>query len=282
MELLVQEIPKIEPIKFNFDELRSELEVALKDYKTIAYTAETIKEAKADRAKLNKLRASLNDERLRLEKEYMEPFLDFKSKVSLLCGMVDEAAKAIDVQVKEYEEAQKEKKRAEIGELFQTTFPQELSWVSITQIWNDKWLNASYKMTQIAKDMEGLADKITMDMAMLDRLPEYSFEAKETYKRSLRVEDAMWQADHLTQMAVAKHKEEEERRQKTQNQPPQAAIAEPTQEEAQNYMEPPTAPDLAESASQKQALCFRVFVDMEEAVKLSTFLKDNGIRFERI
>ena len=81
MELKIEKYNKPQAIEFNFEELKQELAEKVKMYETLVYTDDQIKEAKADRASLNKLKTALNDERLRLEREYMQPFNEFKEKI---------------------------------------------------------------------------------------------------------------------------------------------------------------------------------------------------------
>lgn len=267
MELIVKPIEKMAPIEFNYEELKQELAERVQDYKTVVYTADTIKTAKADRAKLNALKKSLNDERIRLEKEYMEPFQVFKTQVTDLVMIVDDAAKAIDKQVKDYEELQKQKKYESIKELFESLFSAELPWLKLEQIMDDKWLNATTTTKKVEDAMNEIKAKILSDMEMLSRLPEYSFEAQETYKARLRVEDALWQADHLKQMAEAKK-----------------AIAdpEPEQKTLEEFMPAPEEPDKGEPEMGISVLQFRCFCTMEQAMKLRHFMKAEGIQFERI
>ena len=82
MELKVNEVALPEKITFNYEELKEELQEKAHTYEVIVYDEEQIKEAKADRAKLNNLKKTLNDERIRREKEYMIPFNDFKAKIN--------------------------------------------------------------------------------------------------------------------------------------------------------------------------------------------------------
>lgn len=276
MELLVQQIPKIEPIRFNYEELKTELSERVSEYKTVAYTADTIKTAKADRAKLNALKKSLNDERIRLEKEYMEPFQQFKAQVTDLVMIVDEASKAIDKQVKDYEELQKKDKQEAVEALFQAVVAPEIPWLGINQIWNEKWLNATYKTGQIEKDFVGIVSQIKTDMEMLGRLPEYSFEAQETYKQTLNVNDALWQADHLKQMAEAKRQAEEAATINGDN------ADEPEQMRVEEFMPGPSEPNTAASEPQRVTLRFEVEVTMDEAMKLKHFFKTQGIAFRQI
>lgn len=275
MEFKVQVIPKIEPIQFNYDELKQELTERVSEYKTIAYTADTIKTAKADRAKLNALKKSLNDERIRLEKEYMAPFMDFKTKVSELVGIVDEAASTIDRQVKEYEEMKRQEKNNLIIKLGEEVLA-GYEWLALSQIWNDKWLNATYNEKHIKEDMEESLRKIDEDIQVLARLPEYSFEAIDTYKRTLRVDDALWEADHLKQMAEAKREAE------TAKLRAETAKSEDVQTQAEVTISEQKNTNMGEFERQRTAISFRVFVTMEQAVRLSQFMKTEGIEFERI
>lgn len=74
MELKVNEYQLPEQILFNYEELKAELTEKVQHYETLVYTDDQIKEAKADRATLNKLKKALSDERIRREREYMQPF----------------------------------------------------------------------------------------------------------------------------------------------------------------------------------------------------------------
>ena len=82
MELKVNAVAIPEEFTFNYDELKTELLQKASVYETMVYTEDQIREAKADRANLNRLKKALNDERIRREKEYMEPFNKFKMQIA--------------------------------------------------------------------------------------------------------------------------------------------------------------------------------------------------------
>ena len=107
MEFKVNEYQLPDKLTFNYEELKQELTEKVNEYKTLIYSDEQIKEAKADRASLNKLKTALNDERIRREKEYMQPFNEFKSKVAEIIKIIDEPIALIDAQVKGYEDKKK-------------------------------------------------------------------------------------------------------------------------------------------------------------------------------
>lgn len=104
MELRVNEVAIPEKIDFNYEELKAELISKVSFYETLVYTDDQIKDAKADKANLNKLKKALNDERIRKEKEYMQPFNVFKAQINEIIGIIDKPIAVIDEQVKAYDE----------------------------------------------------------------------------------------------------------------------------------------------------------------------------------
>ena len=101
-ELKVQ-APKNKPVIWNYQELRADLETALADYQSRVYTEDMLTEAKEDRAKLNKLKKAINDERIAREKEYMQPFNEFKAQAKELCDLIDTASSGISEQLDSFE-----------------------------------------------------------------------------------------------------------------------------------------------------------------------------------
>jgi hypothetical protein len=209
MEIRVESIQLPERIGFNYEELKKELTEKVSMYETMIYTDDQIKEAKADKANLNKLKKALNDERIRREKEYMQPFNDFKAKVNEIISIIDKPVAVIDKQVKEYEEKQKQDKRNKISEIYTNLCVETGLGVGLEQIWNDKWLNASVSLKSIQEEMTARFEQIAMDIKIINDLPEYSFEAKEMYERTLDVRSALAEANRLAEMT--KRKAEQER-----------------------------------------------------------------------
>ena len=82
-------MPKTAPVVWNYDTLKEELTAALADYQNRIYTEDTVAEAKTDRAKLNKLKKALSDERIERKKEFNKPFEAFEEQIKELCGIID-------------------------------------------------------------------------------------------------------------------------------------------------------------------------------------------------
>ena len=147
MELKIKDYQLPSAILFNFEELKAEIAERARVYETLVYTDDKIKEAKADKANLNKLKKALNDERIRREKEYMAPFKEFKTKVDEIIEIIDRPIGIIDKQVKEYEEAKKAAKKKEIL-AYMATFDMPHG-IDLFKIFDPKWLNATVSMASV-------------------------------------------------------------------------------------------------------------------------------------
>ena len=228
MELKVGQYQLPEKISFNYEELKAELTKACEEYKSIAYTSETIDDAKKDRAKLNNLKTQLNSFRLEKQREYMEPFTLFKDQVDDLIGIIGDASSAIDAQVKEYETAQKEEKKRQITELFQKTgFP---DWAVLDAIFDCRWLNKGETLSAIGDELASWKKKIDTDCNAIGRAfsdPSIQAAALTRYHQTLDVDISLQYGDAM----AAEKKRVEEARAEAEAKAAKAA-EEPAQEES--------------------------------------------------
>ena len=216
MEIEIKEYKLPAEIKFNFEELKQEVIAKCSLYESMVYTEDQIKDAKADKASLNKLKKALNDERIRLEKEYMKPFESFKAQVKELCTLIDKPVALIDKQITAAEDKRKADKRVEIGSYFVTLERPE--WLKLERIFNEKWLNTTYKMQDITAELDMAATMINNNVATLNALPEFGFEALEEYKRTLDFNKALLEGQRLADIQKRKEAQKiaEENAQKAQ------------------------------------------------------------------
>lgn len=264
MELKINDFQNPAPITFNYDELKAWVEEKAEEYTVTAYTPETIKNAKADRASLNRLKKALNDERIRLERDYMKPFEGFKDQIRELIGIIDKPAQLIDKAVKEVEENEKKAKEEEIKLHFRTM--EKPDWLQIEQIWNPKWLNKTATIKAIREEMQASVDKIEKDLATLAELPEFGFEACEVYKTSLDVNMALNEGKRLAE--IQKRKEEEERKKQVENK------KEPTPQ-------PPT-PDSMNPPVETFPVRFEAEMTKEQAQELAKWFRERNITIRAI
>ena len=288
MELKIlspQEGGFVKEIRWNNEELKAEIAEKMQEYKSLAFTEETIKEAKADRAKLNKLRTAFEDERKRIKKLCMAPYDEFERQVKELIALIDEPIQLIDSQIKEVEQKRREEKRQKIEELFAGIGFQ--TFVTLDKIWDDKWLNASVTLGKIEEQMKSRMYQIGSDCFTIKNLPEFSFEAMEVYKKTLDLTMAIREGQRLSEIQKRKVAYEEEQRRKAaeaQNRT-QAIRAEtpPAQ------LEKGRAEGLEGAAQQEERqeaqvfkMDFRVWGTKDQLMGLRQYLIDNKIKFGKV
>ncbi len=273
MELRVNEVAIPKKIDFNYEELKAELTSKVSFYETLVYTDDQIKDAKADRVKLRKLKDALNSERIRREKEYMQPFNVFKAQINEIIGIIDKPIAVIDEQVKAYDEKRKADKQKAIEELFSQIGFQ--NFVTLEKIWDPKWLNASVSMKSIEDQMKSRMYQIGDDVLTLHNLSEFSFEATEIYKQTLDINKAIKEAQRMAE--IAKAKAEEER--KAQERAAEAQRAAMAQVMTPPVQDPQPAPV---EEPQKMVVKFEVELTTEDAVALREFFKSRNITFRAI
>lgn len=262
MELKINDFQAPQAINFNFEELKMELAERVKKYETLVYTDDNIKAAKADRADLNKLKKALNDERIRVEKEYMQPFNEFKTQIAEIIGIIDKPAGLIDKQVKEYEARKKEEKKVAIKEIFDRTEHPE--WLEFDQMFQDDWLKSSYSMSHIEKQV--IPDNIGVhvrNVATLQNLPEFGFEAIEVYKKTLDVNTALNKAKEMSE--IAKKKAEATSTKNKQVEPSKVVVAKN-----------------AIAEERRQWVSFTAFLTVSQAKELKEFFDSRNIEFKPI
>lgn len=290
MELRVNEVTIPEKISFNYEELKAELTEKVAFYETLVYTDDQVKDAKADRATLNKLKKTLNDERIRREKEYMQPFNEFKAQVNEIIGIIDKPIAVIDKQVKEFEDQKKANKQNAIEELFASIGFQ--SFVTLDKIQDPKWLNASVSMKSIEEQMRARMYQIGDDVLTLHNLPEFGFEATEVYKQTLDINKAIKEAQRMAEITKAKaeaaakkkaaeeaRKAEEER--KAQEIKEEQTVIVPTEPHEQ-AVTPPEPVQSADSTQERMVVRFEVLLTTEDAYALKEFFKSRSIEFKAI
>lgn len=298
MELRVNEVAIPEKIDFNYEELKAELTSKVSFYETLVYTDDQIKDAKADKANLNKLKKALNDERIRKEKEYMQPFNVFKAQINEIIGIIDKPIAVIDEQVKAYDEKRKAEKQKAIEVLFSQIGFQ--NFVTLEKIWDPKWLNASVSMKSIEDQMRSKMYEIGNGVLTLSQLPEFGFEATEVFKETLDINKAISEAKRMSEIAKAKAEAEarrkaeeearkaaEEARKAEEERKAQERAAEEQRAAMAKAMTPPeevqpTPVQESQPEPQKMVVKFEVELTTEDATALREFFQSRNITFRAI
>lgn len=277
MQFKMNEVQLPEKISFNYEELKSGLLEKASKYEAMVYGEDEIKTAKADKAALNKLKKALNDERIRQERAYMQPFDEFKAQVKEIIEIIDKPIAVIDSQIKDYEEQKKEEKLEKIKEFWETTDHPE--WLMCNSIFDQKWLNASVSMKKVKEEICDRLTTIQIELATIEKLPEFSFEALEVYKQTLDMNKATSEGQRLADIqkrkaeAEATKMAEATEKMETAAKETADAIAEGVAKVAESIKQTP--PD-------GQWLRFEACLNVDQAMKLKEFFETNNISFRAI
>ena len=183
----------------------------LEDYKPENYLGDADL-AKKDRAELNNAKKTLQQSRIALINELMKPYVDFEDRCKALEKKVDMASKALDEIVKAKESEEKERKKALI-EQFWTAKKFDL--FPLEKVFNPKWLNKTFKESDIIAEMDARIDKTYKDLKSLERYGAmYEMDAetiKAHYLMNLDVEETIQYADELQKQREVAAKEKAER-----------------------------------------------------------------------
>lgn len=273
--LKIKPIDQIKAVEFNFEEIKKGLEKKLQNYKNLVYTEENIKNAKDDKANLNKLKKAFESERIRIKKEYNEPVVAFEEKIKVLTSMIDEPIEEIDSQIKTYEEAEKEQKAKDIEELFKKLNKTE---IKLEQIWNDRWLNKSYSMNQVKEDLTVRFKQYDNDIEAIKQMKsEDEVILIDYYKKELDLSKTLVKKAQLDN--EKRLKEEQEKREKELEEQKQKEIAEETQEVAEEVQ---IVEKVEEETEEKFTLKFAARGTKNKLNELAKYMQENNIEWKQI
>lgn len=268
MELRITPYKPAEAPQFNYAELKAAVEEKMTLYAAAIYSDDQIKDAKADKAALNKLRKALNDERIKREREYMQPFAEFKAQVNEIIGIIDRPVAAIDRQVKDFEERKKAEKREAIFAYWAETGAPE--WLHSCK---PSWLNASYSMKTIKAEIDANIQQAEKQLDVIRKLPQYAFEAEEHYKVNHSLDAAISEAYRLQELAARKAAQEAEMAKAKETM---------TADEASCVRMPSSFPPHDPAEPQREWVAFKVLVSPAEAKALRAFCENHGIEVKPV
>lgn len=268
-------------IGFNVEEIKPWIEKSISKYQGMVVTADSIKEAKDDRAKLNKLRNSIEDERKRIKREWNKPYTAFEKEVKSLVSLIDKPIENIDRQLKTYEEHRKQEKRETIQGLFDEHVSELKELINLDQIANPKWLNASYNIGAIENEIVAALDDIRSNRLLIpDICPGYEDYAMDYYLKTLDISATKTEYERYKaaqEKIAAERKAREAAKQKALE---KKTHTEEKSKEASNMQPVPKAQREAKAATIQ--VDFRVWATKAQLQAIKAFLKAQNIKYGRV
>jgi len=252
-------IPKL--IEFNNTEIIKELAPKLLEYKNKTYTHNEITEAKTDRANLNKFSKAVEDWRKNIKKTYLEPYEKFENQVKEIVNLINESTIAIDTQVKTFEDTQKEKKKQEILDFFNSNIGQLQNLISFEKLFDERYLNATFSINKVGEDLINKINTINSDIKVINDLK---------FKQESHLIDYYLNCLNLGQTLQEKIRIEEQEKK----------IVELGSKMAQNSTKDIQPSNL--SQNEVKCLDFRIWATNEQIKLLQSFLIDNNIKYGKV
>jgi hypothetical protein len=246
-------------------------------------------EAKKDRATLNKAEKNIADQYASLKKAYEKPLETIELNIKSIRGAIKTASGIMDKAVKTYEEKQQEKKRIEIQSYFNG---KNFDLVPLEKIFDSRWLNKTYKMADIKKEIDAAISTVYSNIKTLESIAEHGVIAKACYLETLDMGTAMRQVETLKANAerIAREKIERDERERREQIARNALVerqeekAIEKQEQMKNLvneaLEIPE-PEIPPVPMRESYTC-RFWGTREQLLRLREYMTANGITYERI
>lgn len=253
-------------IIINYDEMKKQLALELNKYKGLVFSEEQITEAKKTRASLNKVATAIDNRRKEEKKTFMLGFEKFEEQTKELTKMVKNVSDEIDIQIKTFEDNEKQEKEVQIQEIWLDLGYER---IELKQIWNEKWLNKGFTLKEIREEIENKIKEVEEDLNSIAFLCSDDKEKATTIQTKYLI--------HLDKgRAISEYQQEELAKQKIQEK----------QEEVEELkvIETKQKEKLVSNKPLREVyeLSFKVYGTAIELQTLSKFLKDNGYKYERL
>ena len=265
-------------VKWNFQELKAEISETVRVYEMAVYTDDTIKQARADRAKLRKF----TDKRKEIRKKYLEPYEQFDREEKELVAIVQAAIDNIDSQVKAYEERLRKEKTDKIREFYEDNIHDIGEYLPFERVMRPEYANASVTMKAVKTEILAMIQRVDEGLAVLNEVDSpYAADMKAVFLKTYDIGAALAEQNRLEAAERKRQEYEAERaRQKAER---EAREKKETEQIIRAGQKAETSPTAAAEEPQPEepvtAIDMRVYVTRAQMVQLKQFLKDNGIQF---
>lgn len=273
MSLELQVNQQVGLLDWNFEELNKQLDVELKRFDGLVITEYEIKTGKAMRASLNNLAKAIEAKRREVKKEFCAPYDEFESQTKVLTQKISRVSLGIDAQIKDFEEKEKQAKKQEIVDYFDTL---NFRLIPLEKLWENSWLNKTCSEKSWKEQLSGKIEKIKVDLAIIGQM---EAEDKETLK-------AMYLDCLDVSTAKRRYDDQIERKRKLEEARKTAELQrkESAQANVPIYQKPAETPvSGGEKAGELYTRAFRVVgCTKQQIIDLGNWMNAHGIKFEKI
>lgn len=234
-ELTVRvEHPELPAIRWNEAEVQQNLTEMLAAYTGRVYTPDTIKDAKADRAAVNKLDKQLSDAASSAKAFYMKPLEEFLQSTKQMQTRCKAVSGAIDQQVKAVEEAERQDKADAMRAVYADCIGELREMIPFDRLLVPQWLNKTYDLAKASRELRKSVETRREELRLIRETCGVDAEACTTeYLRELNLNAALVEHSRRQNARDAQRRSEAERMAAERAQATAPVIIPPTDEERQ-------------------------------------------------
>ena len=185
----------------NYEPLKAWAMEQVAVYKSAAVLEEAQKDAKADCARLRKIAKNASDLRVKLKKEHEKKIAKTVDQLTEITKIFNDAATAIDEQLKAFEAQRKSDKQVQIVLLWESMIGDLADILPLERVQGANWLNKTVDMKTVKLEMNEAISGAREAIATIRGLgSKYETEMINAYLRRLDLNDALRTKAELEQI----------------------------------------------------------------------------------
>lgn len=237
-------------------------------YSKLVFNDDQIKEAEAERAKVNKIVKKIDSYRKNVVEEFNKPLDEFVTNAKNVTSLLKEASECIDIQIKKYQNIQKESKKEECKKIFERLIGGLKELITFESLFDERWLNKTFKIDEVEDVIKGKIEKINTEINAIKSLDsEYETELLNSYLLNFDLAKAIEKNNQLISQKKALEKT-------------QMLKEEMKKEQIQEMITKPIEVETKKEITKTYDL--RITAIIEKLTQLRKFMQINNIKFEKI
>ena len=265
-------------IEFNYEEMKAEFSKKLVHYNTLVVTEDSIRDAKADKAALNKLKEAIETRRKEIKKTYLLPYENLEKQCKELVAMIDAPVKSIDGQIAVFDQKLQDEKWKQISEYYNTEVKELKDLVPLEKIVSSKWKNKGESLESVNNGIGDTLERIRGELETIENLhTEFEHQIVDAYLKDYNLSRALQEQKRLEEQ---KRQIEAMEAKKVAQQ--QTVIKSAPQPAAPPVVETPAASEPPTHSEPLYSATFKVSGTEAQLQALAAFMKKYNINYEVI
>ena len=267
-DLQIANLEKTDITVWDFPAIKEKLQRHLDAYAGLVYTDGSIKDAKNDRATLNKVKKAIDEARKAYKAKCLAPYEVMEPQIKELLNLVEDQKALIDKTVKDYENRQKETKELEVRKYYdrKAVVLENLADGLYPKLFDKKWTNATTTKAKYEEEIMVAINTAEADInAIRSMNSPFVDTLLEVYAETLSMEQVKAKQNELDEAAK------------------KASLT--TEKEAADVFDSPI-PTLVKAeqaaANAEDGIALKIYATQEQMNQITDFMQAIGARYEFI